>query len=830
MKSFLKILKGNKGSGMMTVMLAVLFLTAFGTLALYLTYTSFQVAASDRISKEVTYNANTCMEEVKAGVQDIVSDAIEKTYREVMPHYTQKAGDITKEFAQKYFEFVADWTDAGGQPLFIVNKIMGNDPVTGEEIVLGYADTGTYTSDAVESLIKEKRGDNNRVEVYASGSDTENGQVVVNKDEEGNPTAVILKGINVKFTGKQNRSSTVTADIKISVPNIGYLLTQYAISGIPEFTLICSNTLEQNVAAQDTTINGSAYAGTISLNDTGKMRVYNNSTLICKDNLLINGKISEATPPNLFSKNMRFMLDSSSTLWAGNIEVGNLSSVKLTGTTYVANDLLLSGNNATAFISGKYQGFGSSDTIPSQSSSIISNGPGSLLSIERVNQLMLSGVSFVNNEDRSEYGITEGGISGVRMGESVSGKDNQRLYFAPAGSVSCYKKIVNADGFERNSSTGHYIKTDALGNHTYYQYDGTTYNEVTDTDEEYKPEATETVLEGAKSKRLILSQTEFQNIDYFDFNTDMNADLNKSFAYYGMKLKPIYQPYSQNSIIVYFFVAFDSQEKANKYFIDYFNNSKDDVTRWLNSYLSSDITGTMFRNFSRSTAGSFYSDFDSKKNLINPVTIDDESIRTLRNESLFISEIFRNYCKTLTNKVVEKDPEKPYTYADNPFDYYINTDRLSSVFNSVFGADNQNHVMNFYSRDKLSAVVARGEYEYTGSNQDIHLIVVFSDNPNVKAKVKVKGDFSGLIICDGDIEISAGATFSSAAEEVISAFMADNAQDHNLGSIMEKIDGDYVIKEFFNIDILEQYESSESSAGDAWNVAELVTFDSWSRK
>ena len=44
MKNLIKKLRDKKGSGIMTVMLAITFLTAFGTLALYLSYTSFQVS------------------------------------------------------------------------------------------------------------------------------------------------------------------------------------------------------------------------------------------------------------------------------------------------------------------------------------------------------------------------------------------------------------------------------------------------------------------------------------------------------------------------------------------------------------------------------------------------------------------------------------------------------------------------------------------------------------------------------------------------------------------------------------------------------------------
>ena len=157
MKSLHKFLKDKKGSGIMTVMLAVLFLTAFGSLALYLTYTSFQVATSDRYSKEVTYNANTCMEEVKAGVQDIVSEAIEETYRDVMPDYIRNAADISALFAKNYFSHIVE---AGGDNPD--NRIINQGTIHEQTAIntetnesYSFYSNGTYNPTAIENLIKK---------------------------------------------------------------------------------------------------------------------------------------------------------------------------------------------------------------------------------------------------------------------------------------------------------------------------------------------------------------------------------------------------------------------------------------------------------------------------------------------------------------------------------------------------------------------------------------------------------------------------------------------------------------------------------------------------
>lgn len=787
MKSTMKTIKCNKGSGILTVMLAVLFLTAFGSLALYLTYTSFQVVASDRISKEISYNANTCMEEIKAGIQDIVSDAIEATYNEVMPDYTYSAGDITQKFADAYFENVINWDDGNGNSLFAFGPDNQN---------------GTYDTAAIQSLIKEKRGYD--CDVTGSIND-EKGTVTVEED------GIVLKGIKVTFVGKNNKKSSVRSDIKIGIPDIGYLLTQYSIKGIPEFTLICNGELSQkNVSGDesDTVITGSAYAGSISLENNTSMKIKENATMICKGNVSVKGT---------GDSDGRFFVGPNSTLWAGNVEIGPYSSATLRGTTYVANDLLFNGTNASATLKGTYYGFGNSESDSSKSSSIISNMKGAHLDLQGLNQLTLAGVSYVNNNDR--FGTIDdlnsesySNASGVRMGESLSGKLNQKLYYAPYDSVSYYTKIISS-GYEINDiedpdGAVHYIETDENGVHHYFKYvtesEGEDPVRVDLPDEPYNPKTSGTRLESGQSKITIFSKSDFFKIDHFDFNTTVNSDVNKPFSDYGITLKPIYKWHDSDTVMVYFFMEFDTQENANRYFIDYYEKTVEDgnyqVANWQDGYLSVSRVDYPLKI----TSGAVYMGFDDNHSLINPVTIDTESINSLRTEADFISQIFSNFCKTLTNTIVTTD-------ATNPFDYYVKVEQVEDIIDT-------NGVMNFYSRNKLTAKVVNGNYTYDGSDEYLCLIVSTGN-------VTVTSDFEGLIICAGDIIINSKAQFRSSSERVIAAFVADNAQDEE----DHKVEGEYQFRDFFNVDISQQYTESESKEGDAWNVAKLVTFSNWKR-
>ncbi len=844
MNNFFKNIKDNKGSGIMTVMLAVLFLTAFGSLALYLTYTSFQVAASDRYSKEVTYNANTCMEEVKAGIQDIVSDAIEETYRAVMPEYTISAGNISKKFSDSYFDQVIKWTDKEGNKLFVINKNAAGEFVD-----------GFYTAEAVKSLIKERRGaGEDDVTVVGQLDGGVKGKAIVKKDSTNKPIAIILEGIQITFKGREGRKSTVTADIKIGVPNIGYLLTQYAISGIPEFSFVCNGTLKQTTVSgfsTPTQILGSGYVGAIELANNTRMIVDSSSTLICKGNITVNG--TDTTTNHQYG---RFYVSDNSTLWAGNISIGPQSSAKLLGTAYVANDLVFNGNGAYARVAGEYHGFGCSSTDATRSSSIISNRSGGIIDTLGLEQLTLAGVSFIMNDE--DLPIPEGEEyedtiktyakkeelidkkhrtnTSVRMGESLSVKYNQQLYFAPYDSIiKCEPQVVSSgEGYEIISDThGYYIYHDLdEGTYTCFAYTyvlGEDGNPVLDEDgnpiisssenwdyyEDVDPSPVfkRSTLEGGQSKETVMTKEEFFAIDHFELATGTVPGLNKTYEEYGITLKPVFKWFGDDKVVVYFFMNFDSQIHANEYFIDSFKadvaKGTNKISQNMDSYL---LNWSSFGGKAAKTMGAFYTDYNSVTGRYLPATLNESDMAELRTAALFREQIFNNFCKTLTNVVKDSN-------ATNPFEYYIHESSTEDIPKpGITDILSKNERMNFYNGSKLTAVVVNGDYTYSGTNPDLCLIIS-------TGSVTFEADFSGLVLCKGDVILNGKVTFTNSSESVLNAFTADSGQDTAEG----RVNGEYLIKDLFNVNILEQSESSESVAGDAWNVASLVTFSKWNR-
>ena len=861
MKNFLKTVKDKRGSGIFTVMIAITLLTALGSLALYLTYTSLQVASGDRISKEVSYNANTCMEEIKAGIQDIVSDSIIGAYGDVMPIYISLSGNVGLEFETSYFKHVIDWTkNESGDKIFTFQQTQVFDETNPGKVKGIKYTNGSYNTEALSALIEEKRG--YECDVSGNVSAASGSAEVICSDEEGIVhEGVILRGVKVTFTGKDNRKSSVVADIRINIPKIGYLLTQYSLKGVPEFTLICSGTLTQDASGNNsTTFKGPAYASAVNLLNDSQMRI--DSTFVCKGNFKVNGG---NTASYKTENGARLRAVNTSKLWAGNIEIGPYSSAVLAGETYVANDLIFAGKGSYGKLAGSYYGFGTGARIdedgniidyndPLKSSAIISNqtgiiedtdeGPKKLyvpeIDLSKLTKLTLAGVSFITNIDsnrryENRADLLEGASASdafnpvdpaVAMGESFSGKLNQKLFSAPFGSVSILKPTVyTIEGFTSDSNyeyylnqdTGSYIKHNKVTrDNTYVKFEGDTEIEL--PDEDFNPVTHAVELEAGQSKVTIFEKKEFLNeIVGFELRGDRVPSTALVYADYGARLKPIYQ-WLGDKVLVYFFIEFDateergSQENANRFFLDYLNEmvtgGDTSFSRDFKNYLN-----TTAKNASliAQTAGVFYSDYDAEKGMLtDPFTMNTAEIDIIRQDALLKQEIFDNYCKTLTNIIVEYDEEKPYTAASNPFDYYVN----KSMISTTPGLSANGQQMDFYNREKLTAVIVNGDYTYDGTNEDLCLIVATGD-------VTVKGNFKGLIFCDGDVYIHERAFFTSSAMSVIAAFSGDSAEGTDIG--------EFKVKDFFNLDIAYQYENSVSGSGDAWNVAALVTYENWSR-
>ena len=895
MKHALLNLKKNKGSGIVTVMVAVLFLTAFGTLSLYLTYTSTEMVSAERKGAEADYNAAACMEQIRTGMKIIESDAISLTYNEIMPDFVKYNQDVSDKFKNSFMQKIADSkvidydsTLAGDGSIKYFDQGLMTPTVSTSinaegETVTTYSN-GTYNAGNLGNLIREKRG--GTCNVYSDSTDNSNIGTLQITDKK-----IILKGIKVDYIDKTGRKSSVTSDITLGIPNIGYLFTQFALPQIPDFTLICGGTLKQTTDAggKQIEIMGSAYAGDVVLTGTNKMALTGNSTMFVRNKLSISDSPSgestsgvNATIREKYGINNRFRANDGSTVWAHDIEIGNQGAAEFFGETYIGNDIKYTGIKGKVTLCGSYYGFGCSETNPNESSAIIFNKPtgadnrnklsfsSTLYAVTRqLNNLTLAGISFIANNDRYAFGnentTTDDNIS-VRTGMSIGTKYNQIIYFAPRGSVQPYEYILAKDDdgnlYYAMQDEIHYAKVTDDGSHPMYvmneeghlvsSSDAVPYNPkvrtgtiALDTDgitfftsAQYDKIAYfalngETYEYDADENRFVL--TERSNA-YFPSGSDMAG---KKFSDYGISLQPIVEnlpPTGEDSHPreVTFFLKFNATGT------DAEHSAQGNANRFLLDYYN-ESTANAEKIISNLKA---YVDFFTHDNLMyslagHGITSEElllalpENFEGLREKSEFIGSMFENSKKTLSNTYIE-------TTAQNPFEYYINSSKIAEDIPDggrlVFYAP-QKDAAGDYVRDSAndnkivyaeSAVIVRGDYVYDSSEPSTLCMIIATGN------VTVERSFNGLIFAAGDVSVVGNITLNRYADGVEEAYFADTVTGtlngdhlHNSTATVGAVK-DRLIKDYFNASLTEG-QSSATGSVEAWNIDDLVAYENYHR-
>ena len=404
MKKLKKILRGfagnNRGAGIVVVLVSMVCVALMGASILFMSYTAIQLKATERQASKDFYSAETAMDEIRAGVQAVASEAIASAYKYALENYSIGL-DVTSRFQAK---FIAD----------LKNSALFHASIP--------------TDDRV-----------NKLQSFVSNSSAEvSGSCEVFYDPD-KPNELVLKDVIVTYTNN-GYTTTIGTDIFINAPKFSYLTSSTRISGLPEHALIARTELKQTDSYQsEIVISGSAYAGKMTLDTDDSKLTISKGSLVCAGDANISGKTAGGrlvTHPASDGSPFKF--------WAGHIVVDSGSSVNLDGETRVWNDLELAGSGAKAVLKGSYYGFGdgtvppenandrdsSNDNPADYSSAILVNGAKSTLDVSGLRRLMLAGRAFINNTlypgaEKEGAGYNPQNIETL---ESVSVRSNQQMY------------------------------------------------------------------------------------------------------------------------------------------------------------------------------------------------------------------------------------------------------------------------------------------------------------------------------------------------------------------------------------------------------------------
>ncbi|MEG1789392.1 MAG: hypothetical protein RR230_01920 [Oscillospiraceae bacterium] len=379
----------NRGSGLITVLVAMLFIAALGATLLFVSYTGLQVKLAGRSGTENFYGAESAMSDVRIGVQNAVTKALAASYTEVLQNYAKLTKDY--EIADKSkFPSLEDYLENGFHGFFVAE--LKNDAL--------FDNSGNYKPATLQTYITPSAG----VTAVLTGSG------VCSKTAD----AFTLNGITLAYTDAKGFGTNLSTDITIKLPPFTYAPPGYSHTGMNLYSVIAKDGIYASTG--NYALSGNAYGGGVYVNG-GKLS-FSDGTLTCGGDLSIDTGAQFNMMANATAKR--------AALWADSVTLdGNKSIANLSGDVYVADDLALNGAGASATLSGSYCGFGYTDNAladtAAHSSSILINGRKTKLDMSGLNSLMLAGCGFINTGD-ADYA----------MGQSVAARSDQLAYLVPS--------------------------------------------------------------------------------------------------------------------------------------------------------------------------------------------------------------------------------------------------------------------------------------------------------------------------------------------------------------------------------------------------------------
>jgi len=682
----------NRGSSILMVILVAAGIGVMAAIALWVSLRNVQMKTTDAEIKESFYSAEGVLEQVKAGVKE-------------------KAEAAYKEAVTKDLENFAKYGNSSQTPAGAASSTVSEKARRAEDFKKNFKDTfkrsidrgtdGEYNIKSISNLVDQSLL-NSPTYPYAvvsamNGGFSRDEGIVKDEDDK-----LVLKGIKVRYVSEDEQVSEIVTDITVAVPKPDVIASTSDLD-LFDYAIIGDKGVE--VIAGNVDIKGSVYAGFDgSLNKQAFVaKSYTNVGLYDKT-LIANGTVNVANNASLkASPNQK--------IWAGNILLDG-GRAELTGASYVADDLTLSGERSSAKISGTYKGYGNDKNVAGSSSAIIINGKDSSIDMSGAKEVALAGYSYIatGNERLRDNSIGEArNNKDIKMGESIAVKGNQIAYLMP----------------------GEWIGTDS-NKESKFGHNPLSYDEYNKLLNEKDSSGKNYVLVDTKARAYKTGKT-FE--DYGVTKSDLDANYTKIFV------QPITGISSDG--LVYFYVNLP-QDKAARYFNDFYAADKNraEELKKHTDYYTGTIKSAAEANIK--TVGN-YTLYD------NDLVVLPGKTSTIDNTGKFI-KTFRALCTNLTTKVKAGQRE------NEVFKNIINEAVLRGYLAGV--------VKKEVSVNGVKAVITSGNYDYNSSSGDVRLIVANGD-------VRVNKTFTGTIIARGKVTVNSAGEIKSDDSGIIKNLISE---------------------------------------------------------
>lgn len=851
--SFLK--KNNKGMALVTVIVAIGFIAALVSILMLTTLVNFKMKSVNERSKDTFYSAEQAIDEINVGLQHIVSESMSEAYMDIMTNYGSDAYTPeakTELLTTKYYEALWDrleYTDLGNgyYDVSILESFL--KPTTKWHTPSGVSSDGGYG--AIVVAVDDEA-------VIEADKEKKYGRMITYEK-----SGVVLKNVKVYYKDQMGFVSVVQTDIRLTYPEFDFADTS-ELPTIPQYAFVADGgaTIE---ATGDLKLGGNIYANNLEISggtsDSAKLNVITEADQVITSKYNIDfGNFTNYTGKN--GKNATDM-DTPVTLRARNVIV-NSSDVRLVGKTLLANDLNIKGNNSDVTLVGSFTGYGIGNNMsatnvdlswnttnisPDWSSSILINGKNTSLDMSGLDEITLYGHSYIgtgkadvlnsknhtndydnNFSTRLKNNTTYNGekkYNDIAMGESIAVKTNQMLYLVPASAI----------GVDNNGKSK--------------------YNRNPLTQDEYL----ELIRDIENGERVLTSSSVVVpelNSDLSEFVKGNSGELN---------VQTIWARVNDENVgsLVYFYMTFDDEEKANKYYAVRYEGSKEKFDNYTKGYLK-DIKWPNTNNMLTFNMAANAMDIDSDGKLerktssfISTVSTSDEH----KNASIRFLNEFKGMCNRLETKprLRREESAAGKTEADLyavPFEDTIEADKSANqiVYENIINGSSMTSFLNDVKAgvdeyEGIQMEESGGVISIVDNNNGGKTVAIIdtnkgtdsdgdgivdtattinlssSINPDVilvitEGNVVVSRDFEGLILANGKVTFKgADLVIKSSPEEVRKALQYG----------FETSSGDVKTVAYTLADGTQYTYSNAASAGYSADYAlgGLITYENWKK-
>ena len=784
----------NQGFSLFTVLIAVSFVGILGLLVLYIALSNFNMKITDLKGKDSFYTAERALEEIRTGLQEDVGNAMSKAYTQVLESYNveNRSQDSSMD-RQRQSEF---------QDCFITELMRTlrvsktEDNIYNMERLRGYVDL-KYDGSKESLIITNPAGSAPLMKAVKN----------VGKNTENN--GVLLKNLKVIYVDEKGRAAIICTDIRLLVPEVQFP-TPSTLPDLMNMIVVADKGIVcEGTESTPTSINGSIYAGNLpsalAADSETSIKVIPGASLNVEsgDKVVCKGEISVGL-------NSTFTSAESVNLWARGLNADSVQNVSLSGSTYFADDLTVTGKNNNVKISGNYYGYGSYESATSDdcvakdqyeksgltgaalSSAIVINGKNTTLDLSDTQKLMIAGRNYIASSKVKANNRSN--TNDVATGESLTVKGTQLAYLVP-------KEVLGASGNPL----------------TYDAY------------------------------LALLNRAEDISVNW---DAAVEAWGGRTLRDIGVDSEKPVQTVFYNDGFVYFYLNFTDAQKSADFMQMYYQNNptvKANMDKYLSFYFGGEDSGitvkdadSYLRYITNGNALS-YSGADAQGNMqqatsVNPgEKILQEQVGYQNSWYALNRKMITSY--DLLNKAVKEDAEgKTHNETDGDrsvYDNLVNEKKMISYIKDTVKDDTGKYVFTASDEDGgLQAIMYdNGE---NGMNQTLKIsqsdadklrLVVCTGDVEIEAGVK----FQGIIMAKGTITLRAGAQLESAPLEAARVFQAQ-MRSYGDGTSIKPQDFFWEGDKYVLGNSSSSGKKDTLNGSDTYSIADCVTYENWKKE